>query len=138
MRFHCSSLSQNRFLRTIPIPFQKTNQNRIVDPEKLMSSDPSLASRPNGRTAIYDIAAHAVYLPNDDKLEAHSGLGSSLDDPRYVGLKNRGPTPPNVYTLTFRDQPFHGVRAIRLIPLDGSKMFGRDGMLAHSYLRGPT
>src|SRR5438874_12610000 len=41
MRFHCSSLSQNRFLRTIPIPFQKTNQNRIVDPEKLMSSDPS-------------------------------------------------------------------------------------------------
>jgi hypothetical protein len=94
--------------------------------------------RPNGRTAIYDIAAHAVYLPNGDALEAHSGLGSNLDDPRYVSLKNRGPTPPNVYTLTLRDQPFHGVRAIRLIPLDASKMFGRDGMLAHSYLRGPT
>ena len=100
--------------------------------------DTSLASRPNGRTAIYDIAAHAVYLPNGDKLEAHSGLDSSSDDPRYISLKNRGPTPPNVYTLTLRDQPFHGVRAIRLIPLDESKMFGRDGMLAHSYLRGPT
>src|SRR6266536_680755 len=94
--------------------------------------------RPNGRTAIYDIAAHAVYLPNGDTLEAHSGLGSNLDDPRYVSLKNRGPTPPNVYVLTLRDQPFHGVRAIRLIPFDESKMFGRDGMLAHSYLRGPT
>ena len=94
--------------------------------------------RPDGRTAIYDIAAHAVYLPNGDTLEAHSGLDSSSDDPRYISLKNRGPTPPNVYTLTLRDQPFHGVRAIRLIPLDESKMFGRDGMLAHSYLRGPT
>jgi hypothetical protein len=26
--------------------------------------------RLNGRTAIYDIAAHAVYLPNGDALEA--------------------------------------------------------------------
>ena len=98
----------------------------------------NLASRPNGRTAIYDIAAHTVYLPNGDTLEAHSGLGSNLDNPRYVSVKSRGPTPPNVYSLTLRDRPFHGVRAIRLIPLDESKMFGRDGMLAHSYLRGPT
>src|SRR6266496_5132379 len=26
-------------------------------------------------------------------LEAHSGLGNGLDDPRYVGEKGRGPTP---------------------------------------------
>ena len=97
----------------------------------------NLDLRPDGRTAIYDIAAQAVYLPNGDRLEAHSGLGSTLDDPRYVGVKNRGPTPPNVYALVLRDQLFHGVRAIRLIPLDQSKMFGRDGMLAHSYMRGP-
>ena len=37
-----SSLSQNRFLRTIPIPLQKTNQDRIVRTKKLMSSHPSL------------------------------------------------------------------------------------------------
>ena len=72
------------------------------------------------------------------RLEAHSGLGSTLDDPRYVGLKNRGSTPPNVYALVLRNQLFHGVRAIRLMPLDESKMLGRDGMLAHSYMRGPT
>ena len=34
------------------------------------------------QTAVYDIAAHTVYLPDGTKLEAHSGLGSSLDDPR--------------------------------------------------------
>ena len=54
----------------------------------------NLDLRPDGRTAIYDIAAHAVHLPKGDRLEAHSGLGSTLDDPRYVGVKNRGPTPP--------------------------------------------
>ena len=35
IRFHCSSLSQNRFLRTIKIPFPKENQNRILRPEQL-------------------------------------------------------------------------------------------------------
>jgi hypothetical protein len=89
-------------------------------------------------TAIYDIAAHVVYLPNGEKLEAHSGLGHSMDDPRHVDRKNRGPTPPNVYNLVLRKEPFHGVRAIRLVPVDERKMFGRDGILAHSYLLGPS
>ena len=35
-----------------------------------------------------------------------------------------------------RERRFHGVRAIRLIPVDESRMFGRDGMLAHKYMRG--
>jgi hypothetical protein len=89
-----------------------------------------------GRTAIYDIAAHAVYLPNGDRLEAHSGLGSNLDNPRYVSMRNRGPTPPNVYDLVLLKGRFHGVRAIRLIPVDEGRMFGRAGMLAHSYMLG--
>jgi hypothetical protein len=92
----------------------------------------------DGRTAVYDIAAHTVYLPNGERLEAHSGLGRRLDDPRYVSQKNRGPTPPNVYRLTLREQLFHGVRAIRLNPVDERKMYGRDGMLAHTYMLGPT
>ena len=46
-------------------------------------------------------------------------------------------TPPNVYTLELRKDLFHGVRAIRLNPVDGSKMFGRDGILAHTYMLGP-
>src|SRR5664279_5769482 len=88
------------------------------------------------RTAVYDIAAHTVYLPNGQKLEAHSGLGDKLDDPRYVSVRMRGPTPPNVYELALREEPFHGVRAIRLNPVDDGKMFGRDGMLAHTYMLG--
>jgi hypothetical protein len=46
----------------------------------------------------------------------------------------RGPTPPNIYDLTLRKSLFHGVRAIRLNPVDENRMFGRDGMLAHSYM----
>jgi Protein of unknown function (DUF2778) len=91
---------------------------------------------PDSHIAVYDIAAHTVYLPNGSKLEAHSGLGDKLDDPRYVSLRDRGPTPPNVYDLVLREQPFHEVRALRLNPVGGDSMFGRDGILAHSYMLG--
>jgi hypothetical protein len=100
------------------------------------SDDLSLPPDADSHTAIYDIAAHKVYLPNGKTLEAHSGLGSYLDDPRYVAEKDRGPTPPNVYDLALREEPFHGVRAIRLNPVGGGNMYGRDGMLAHTYMLG--
>jgi hypothetical protein len=93
---------------------------------------------PDSHTAVYDISAHTVYLPGGEKLEAHSGLGEKLDDPRYVNVKDRGPTPPNVYDLALRGELFHEVRAIRLNPVGGDNMFGRDGMLAHSYMLGPN
>ena len=92
----------------------------------------------DSHTAIYDIAARTVYLPNGRRLEAHSGLGDHMDDARYVNLKRQGPTPPNTYKLVMREEPFHGVRAIRLVPVGDGKMFGRDGLLAHSYMLGPN
>ena len=55
-----------------------------------------------------------VYLPNGRRLEAHSGLGSHMDDARYVNWKRQGPTPPNTYKLVMREEPFHGVRANHL------------------------
>ena len=51
-------------------------------------------------TAVYDISAHSVYLPDGTRLEAHSGLGNRLDDPRYVDEHDRGATPPHLYDLT--------------------------------------
>lgn len=101
-------------------------------------TDMSVLPEIGSRTAIYDISARTVYLPGGRKLEAHSGLGDKMDDPRYVRVRNRGPTPPNVYTLSLRERPFHGVRAIRLNPVDENNMFGRDGILAHSYMLGPN
>jgi Tlde1 domain len=92
----------------------------------------------DGRTAIYDITARAVYLPNGRRLEAHSGFGDLMDNPRHVHVRMQGATPPNVYNLTLRERLFHGVRAIRLNPVDGSKMYGRAGILAHSYMLGPN
>jgi hypothetical protein len=89
-------------------------------------------------TAIYDISARVVYMPDGRRLEAHSGLGEHLDDVRFISLKHEGPTPPNVYQLSLRENLFHGVRAIRLTPVDGSRMYGRDGMLAHTYMLGPN
>jgi hypothetical protein len=90
------------------------------------------------RTAVYDIEAHVVYLPDGERLEAHSGLGEFIDDPRYVNRKARGATPPNVYDLTLREGLFHGVEAIRLNPINDEKMHGRDGILAHPYMLGPS
>lgn len=89
------------------------------------------------KTAIYDISSMTVTLPNGQRLEAHSGLGDLRDDPRSMHMKNRGVTPPNVYNLRLRESLFHGVRAIRLIPENESRMFGRDGILAHNYMLGP-
>jgi hypothetical protein len=88
--------------------------------------------------AVYDISARAVYLPNGSKLEAHSGFGSLRDDPESVTKPNVGATPPGMYELKPRERLFHGVKAVRMIPLEGSSTFGRSGFLAHSYLLGPT
>src|SRR5262245_39095588 len=71
----------------------------------------------DGRTAIYDITARTVYLPSGRRLEAHSGFGDLMDNPRHVHVRMQGATPPNVYNLTLRERLFHGVRAIRLNPL---------------------
>jgi len=88
-------------------------------------------------TAVYDISAHTVYLPDGTKLEAHSGLGSKLDDPRYVHVRMQGPTPPHVYDLTPREALFHGVPALRMTPVGGEdSIFGRTGLLAHTYMLG--
>jgi Protein of unknown function (DUF2778) len=88
-------------------------------------------------TAIYDIAAHTVYLPNGTKLEAHSGLRDRLDNPRYVNERMRGATPPNVYELRPRESLFHGVQALRLIPVGDGELYGRTGLLAHTFMLGP-
>jgi hypothetical protein len=90
-------------------------------------------------TAVYDISARTVYLPDGTKLEAHSGLGKMMDDPRYADRKMRGATPPHTYELSLRERPFHGVEAIRLKPVGGEdKIYGRTGLLAHTYMLGPN
>ena len=96
------------------------------------------AGRYDQWTAVYDISAHIVYMPNGTQLEAHSGLGSFLDDPSHVDEKMHGATPPNVYGLELREELFHGVRALRMIPEDGRKVFGRAGLLVHTFMLGPN
>lgn len=89
-------------------------------------------------TAVYDISARKVYMPDGTELEAHSGLGSRMDDPRNVHVKMHGATPPHVYDLSLRESLFHGVEALRMTPAGGEgRIFGRTGLLAHTYMLGP-
>jgi hypothetical protein len=90
-------------------------------------------------TAVYDISAHMVYLPDGTKLEAHSGLGSKLDDPSSARIRMHGVTPPHIYELTPREALFHGVPALRLNPIGGEDaIYGRSGLLAHTFMLGPN
>ena len=105
------------------------------------SQNPMLGGAPpyDRQTAVYDIAAAMVYLPDGTKLEAHSGLGSKMDDIRYSHVRMQGVTPPHIYELKPREALFHGVPALRLTPIGGEdKIYGRDGLLAHSYMLGPS
>ncbi len=121
-----------RFETTLPsLPRPRPQFAALTPPDAPRSEHPP-------RTAIYDITAQMVYLPNGERFEAHSGYGPFMDDPKHVHRKNRGATPPNVYRLTLRERLFHGVQALRLTPENESEMFNRDGILAHSYLLGPS
>ncbi|MCC0002529.1 MAG: DUF2778 domain-containing protein [Methylobacteriaceae bacterium] len=88
-------------------------------------------------TAVYDISARTVYLPDGTRLEAHSGLGPMMDKPSFAHVRMRGVTPPALYDLREREALFHGVRAIRLTPINSS-VHGRSGLLAHTYMLGPS
>jgi hypothetical protein len=91
----------------------------------------------DNQTAVYDISARTVYLPSGLSLEAHSGLGRLRDDPDHVDQRMVGATPPATYELKPREKLFHGVRALRMLPVDGTSTLGRAGLLTHSYMLGP-
>ena len=109
-----------------------THEGRSLTPGRLPANT-------DGVTAVYDITARTVYMPDGTRLEAHSGLRDKLDDPRFVHVKMHGATPPHTYDLVPRESLFHGVQALRLIPVGGEgEIFGRTGLLAHTYMLGPN
>ena len=110
-----------------------------VSGSAVKEQNPMLGGSPpyDRQTAVYDISAKTVYLPDGTKLEAHSGLGFKMDDVRYAHVRMQGVTPPHIYELSPRESLFHGVPALRLNPIGGEdKIFGRDGLLAHTYMLG--
>jgi hypothetical protein len=105
----------------------------------LFRQGPNLASLGyDNVTAVYDISARAVYMPDGSELEAHSGFGNLMDDPGHVSERMVGATPPNVYDLKPREQLFHGVQALRMIPVGDNATLGRSGLLTHGYMLGPN
>ncbi|MGC5779640.1 DUF2778 domain-containing protein [Methylobacterium sp. NFXW15] len=109
------------------------NPDAVASPRERLIPGPSAST--SAGVAVYDISASTVTLPSGEVLEAHSGYGDLMDDPRYVHVRMRGATPPGTYDMREREAPFHGVRAIRLTPVGGSAaIHGRDGILAHTYM----
>jgi hypothetical protein len=107
-------------------------------PSPFGNSAPAPISGYDHYTAVYDISARVVYLPDGTRLEAHSGLGEALDNPRFVAERAVGPTPPHLYELTLREGSFHGVQALRLNPVGEGGIYGRAGLLAHPFMLGPN
>ncbi len=107
-------------------------------PSPFGNSAPAPISGYDHYTAVYDISNRVVYLPDGTRLEAHSGLGEALDNPRFVAERAVGPTPPHLYELTLREGSFHGVQAIRLNPVGEGGIYGRAGLLAHPFMLGPN
>jgi Protein of unknown function (DUF2778) len=131
---HTPSIFERLFGRPSPL----TLAYAAPDDKGLGDGGSIAAARYDRETAVYDISAHTVYLPDGTTLEAHSGYGSNLDDPRSATERMRGVTPPTTYELKPRESPFHGVAALRLIPLDEDKVHGRSGLLAHTFMLGPN
>ncbi|WP_439492533.1 tlde1 domain-containing protein [Bosea sp. (in: a-proteobacteria)] len=116
-------------------------EDDAVDRSRGRRLSPSFGPAPGAAqaTAIYDISAKTVHMPNGEKLEAHSGFGDKMDDPRYVHVRMHGATPPHTYNLVEREALFHGHRALRMHPVGGSSaIYGRAGLLTHPYLLGPN
>jgi hypothetical protein len=108
------------------------------EPGLLSRQGPDLAALGyDNQTAVYDLTARALYLPNGMVLEAHSGMGSLRDDPDHVDRRMVGATPPAIYDLKPREKLFHGVAALRMNPAEGNTVFGRAGLLVHPYMLGP-
>jgi hypothetical protein len=103
----------------------------------LFSPQPTRPAGYDDHTAVYDISGRVLYLPDGTKIEAHSGLGEYMDDPNHVNERLRGATPPDLYDLQPRESLFHGIAAIRLIPVGGEEaIYGRAGLLAHPFMMG--
>jgi len=121
------------------MPPAKFTLASLTPGDGLFSEKPDLSALGyDNQTAVYDISAHTVYMPNGAKLEAHSGLGPLMDDLGHVNERNAGATPPNVYDLKPREKLFHGVPALRMTPVGENDTFGRAGLLVHSYMLGPN
>ena len=64
-------------LAKLAVPRGQSAGSQLYD--QVQCADPAVVD--DGRTAIYDITAHTVYLRGGRRLEAHSGLGDLSSPP---------------------------------------------------------
>lgn len=126
------ALSHTTASSSVRLAYAATDDGALGNPGR------NITSRYDQWTAVYDISARTVYMPDGTSLEAHSGLAASLDDPAEVDEKDRGSYTSQRLQSRITGNGFPRVRALRLIPVDDQKTFGRTDLLAHSFMLGPN
>jgi type VI secretion system (T6SS) effector TldE1-like protein len=81
---------------------------------------------------IYQQTTGKLTRDNVDVAEGYSGTGEGHNNPLFQDKKNVGPIPQGSYTIGHPfDTQTHGPFVMRLLPVVGGQMFGRDGFLMH-------
>jgi hypothetical protein len=81
----------------------------------------------------FDLKAGAILTPTKFPLgPAYSGHGAGVNNPDLEAVHDVGPIPRGSYSIgePFTD-PEKGPLVMRLTPLPGTNVFGRDGLLIH-------
>ena len=120
------------------IPGPQRDRTWVNQPDAMYKSKAGTPYKP-GQARF----ANAVYTYRPDFAAADYKEGVVSEDDSQVTFEFQTPfvigaTPPNTYALTLRESLFHGVQAIRLTPVSEANMFDRDGILAHTYMLGPS
>ncbi len=88
-----------------PVPLPPTKPKLAsLGPTNLGVKPPASEPHPP-RTAVYDISAQLVYLPNGERLEAHSGPRRAYGQSDQLAHQDARRPPPNSYRLTLREAP---------------------------------
>lgn len=86
----------------------------------------------------YLIRTGALYQDSTHVATGHSGWGEYANDPRAVARKALGPIPPGAYWVGEpRTSPKTGPFALPLIPVLGTRTYGRSGFQIHGDNRTP-
>jgi hypothetical protein len=82
---------------------------------------------------VYSIPTGVLYDPQGKVAGVgYAGAPGYINDPSDVSLKNKGPLPPGMYTITsWRRDPKMGPVCASLVPDPQNEMYGRSGFNLH-------
>lgn len=103
---------------------------------------------PNGGSIVYFSygtkgAGHSgkLYTPNGEMVASSGRIANvnghvvnGIDNPAAANIKDVGAMPPGMYEVVLEKGTFHGSHFVRYVPLEGTDVHDRTGLLGHSPL----